>query len=185
MAAPAKAVRPAPVPEPELEDGGGRLRWVLGWIVLPGTIIAALFLGGVHVGARGPERGLPRLLLKVFGGKPGIATEPDAPQEAKPRPGAKPGEAFSFSAVLQPKELQAIAEKSLGLSVDELSCEQVCRAYYKAQYELAVYTVEQCELGRAVSWMSSMLSCGGKLEAVGGPTESPKDDAKKEREGAR
>jgi hypothetical protein len=185
MAAPAKAARPAPAPEPETEGGTGKLRWVLGWIVLPGTIIAALFLTGVHVGARAPERGLPRLLLKVFGGKPGIAAEPGPPQEAKPRPGAKAGEVFSFSAVLQPKELQAIAEKSLGLSVDELSCEQVCRAYYKATYELAVYTVEQCELGRAVSWTSSMLTCGGKLEAVGQPTQPAKDDAKKQPEGAR
>lgn len=165
MAPPAAKPSAKPASEPTPSEGPGKLRWVLGWIVLPGTIIAALFLAGVHVGARGPDRPLARLLLKMFGSEAGVAAEPEEPSTPKPRPGAKPGEPFSFSTVLQPKQLDAIAEKSLGLSADELDCEHVCRAYFKAEYEAAVYSVEQCELARAVSYAPSYLSCRGKLEA--------------------
>jgi hypothetical protein len=152
--------------EPVLAEGSSKLRWVLGWIVLPGTIIAALFLAGVHVGARGPDRALPRLLLKAFGGEAGVAHEPEQPSTPKPRPGAKPGEPFSFSVLLQPKQLDAIAEKSLGLSAADLDCEQVCRGFAKAEYDIAVYSIEQCELARAVSHAPSFLYCVGKLEAA-------------------
>ena len=34
--------------EPKRE---GKLRWVLGWVVLPGTVIGGIFGGGVVVGA--------------------------------------------------------------------------------------------------------------------------------------
>lgn len=144
----------------------GKLRWVLGWIVVPGTLIAALFLAGVHVGARRPDGGLARMMLKVFGGKPGVASEPEQRAPDKPRPGAKPGEPFSLSTVLQPKQLEAIAEKSLGLSVEDLDCEHVCRVYFKSEYETAIYSIEQCQLSRAVSHVPSFLSCSGTLEAI-------------------
>lgn len=148
------------------ESGSGKLRWVLGWIVLPLTIIAALFLTGVHVGARRPDQGLARLLLKVFGSEPGVTDVETEPQPLKPRPGAKPGEPFSYSTVLSAKQLQAIADKSLGLSVAELDCAHVCRAYSKAEYDADIYAIDSCELARPGSWTSSMLTCSGKLEAV-------------------
>jgi hypothetical protein len=56
-----------------------KLRWVLGWIVLPGTLLAALFFAGVHVGARHPEMGLSRLLLWMFGAEAGVAASADDP----------------------------------------------------------------------------------------------------------
>ena len=177
MAPPAAKPSPKSASEPTASaSDGGKLRWVLGWIVLPGTIIAALFLAGVHVGARGPDRPLARMLLKMFGSEPGVAAEPEETPTAKPRPGAKPGEPFSFSTVLQPKQLDAIAEKSLGLSAEELDCEHVCRAYFKAEYEAVVYSVEQCELARAVSYAPSYLSCRGKLEAAAAKVDKVESD---------
>jgi hypothetical protein len=145
--------------------GPSKLRWVLGWIVLPGSLIAGLFLAGVHVGARRPDHGLARLLLKVFGGEPGVAVERPESRLPEPRPGAKPGEPFSISELLLPKQLQAIADKSLGLGVADLECEHVCRAVTKAEFGADVYALERCEFSRALSWAPSMLECSGKLEA--------------------
>jgi hypothetical protein len=147
-------------------QGPSKLRWVLGWIVLPGTLIAGLFLAGVHVGARRPDQGLARLLLKVFGGEPGVAVERPEPRPPEPRPGAKPGEPFSISEQLLHKQLQAIADKkNLGLEVADLECEHVCRAVTKAEFGADVYALERCEYSRALSWAPSMLECSGKLEA--------------------
>jgi hypothetical protein len=164
MAAPAKAPsRPAPAPEPNAE-GGGKLRWVLGWIVLPGTIIAALFLSGVHVGARAPERGLPRLLLKVFGGEPGVATEAESSV-----PSMQQGEPFSISTVVPPERLAVLAkyhEKFGG--VDELECKHVCPWFIAEYADRPVgYTIEHCEFSPTVSWAPSMLRCSGKLDPIG------------------
>lgn len=180
----AQAANPSaakPVSPPSTSAGNGKLRWVLGWIVLPGTIIAALFLAGVHVGARHPDRGLARLLLKMFGGEAGVATEPEQSSSPQLRPGGKPGEPFSLVVSLQPKQMDAIADKSLGLSADELDCEHVCRAYYNAEFDLAVYAIEQCELARAVSHMPSLLSCSGKLEASERTESAPSESAPSDR----
>ncbi len=51
-------------------EGGGKrdkIRWVLGWIVIPGSILGALFLFGVHVGARNPQMWLSKLAVWLFG----------------------------------------------------------------------------------------------------------------------
>lgn len=47
--------------------GKSRLRWVIGWVIIPGTLLALLFLSGMHVGARHPEMGLARALAWMFG----------------------------------------------------------------------------------------------------------------------
>src|SRR5690606_12824577 len=151
----------ADAPEPGSARRGGKRRWELGWIVLPRTIIAALFLAGVHVGARRPDQGMARLLLKLFGGQPGVAVVESESEPLKPRPGAKPGEPFEYSAVLTAKQLQAIADKSLGLTVADLDCAHVCRAWSKAEYEIDVYSVATCELGRPGTWAPAMLLCRG------------------------
>ena len=46
---------------------GGKLRWIFGWIILPGTLLSSLFLAGVHVGARHPDMWLSRLFVWLFG----------------------------------------------------------------------------------------------------------------------
>ena len=51
--------------ETEEEAGGSRLRWLLGWVVIPGTLLGALFLAGVHVGANYPDMWLTRLIAWI------------------------------------------------------------------------------------------------------------------------
>ncbi len=55
------------------DDGGGEeesgwFRFLLGWVVAPGSVISAIVLAGVHVGANHPDMFLSRLLLWMFGG---------------------------------------------------------------------------------------------------------------------
>lgn len=51
--------------ETEEEGGGRRFRWLLGWVVIPGSLISALFLAGVHVGANHPDMWLSRLIAWI------------------------------------------------------------------------------------------------------------------------
>jgi hypothetical protein len=43
----------------------GRLRWLVGWVALPGTVIGSIFLAGVHVGANHPDMWLSRLIAWI------------------------------------------------------------------------------------------------------------------------
>ena len=141
-----------------------KLRWLLGWIVLPGSLIAALFLTGVHVGARHPDMGLSRILLKVFHAKAGVA-DPSAPEQRKPREGAEPGEPFAYRETLSAAQLQQVADDNLGIDVAQLECEDVCRAYVKTQSDAPIYAIEHCTLPRAINSAPSLLDCRGKFEA--------------------
>lgn len=57
-----KQLEKTPDAEGEQEASGRRGRWLLGWVVLPGTLLSALFLAGVHVGANYPDMWLSRLI---------------------------------------------------------------------------------------------------------------------------
>ena len=39
-----------------------KLRWMIGWVLIPGSLLFALFLAGVHVGANFPDMWLSRLI---------------------------------------------------------------------------------------------------------------------------
>lgn len=161
---------------PSKGSGPGRkpstLRWLLGWIVLPGTLISALFLTGVHFGARNPERPVARLLLKLIGGTPGVTaaipSEPESETDSlhAPRPGAAPGESIRFSATLSDERLATIADK-LMIPVDELECEDLCWAIDKTQDNVALYSVDRCALARGPWMLASVLVCHGTSEKVG------------------
>jgi hypothetical protein len=66
MAAPVRS-KPAPAKtvDDEPEARGGRGRWLLGWVLVPGALLAALFLAGVHVGANHPDMWLSRLMAWI------------------------------------------------------------------------------------------------------------------------
>lgn len=153
-----------------------KLRWLLGWIVLPGSLIAALFLTGVHVGARHPDMGLSRVLLKVFHAKAGVA-DVSEPAKRKPRDGAEPGEPFAYNDSLSAAQLQVVAANNLGIDVADLECEDVCRAYVKTKSDAPIYTIEQCRLSRAMSSAPSLLDCRGKFEKAE-PEPEPEPEAK-------
>lgn len=158
----------------------GKLRWVLGWIVVPGTLIAALFLTGVHFGARNPNRPVARLLLKLFGGKPGIAevVEPGAASQAfkGPRPGAEPGPKARFSTNLSHERLQLISEQTM-IPISELSCDDLCWA---AQDMAHFYSVDDCAFARSPDSLPSMLVCQATLEKNPPPREGAAERAKAE-----
>ncbi|WP_157595178.1 hypothetical protein [Plesiocystis pacifica] len=44
-----------------------RMRWLLGWVIIPGSLLGLLFAWGVHVGARHPDMWLARALSWMFG----------------------------------------------------------------------------------------------------------------------
>ncbi len=50
----------------EKPEKKGKLRWILGWIVLPGSFLSAIFLAGVHVGARHPDMWLSEFFHWLF-----------------------------------------------------------------------------------------------------------------------
>jgi hypothetical protein len=64
-----KLERRGPPPDAEDDDerGSGRLRWFVGWVLVPGGVLAALFLAGVHVGANYPDLWLSRLITWLSG----------------------------------------------------------------------------------------------------------------------
>lgn len=53
--------------KPDAEEEGeeqkeGKLRWLVGWVVIPGGLLGALFLAGVHIGANYPDMWFSRLI---------------------------------------------------------------------------------------------------------------------------
>jgi hypothetical protein len=51
----------------ETSSKPNRVRWLIGWVAIPALIVLALFLTGVHVGARHPDMALSRAMLWLFG----------------------------------------------------------------------------------------------------------------------
>jgi len=55
-------------PEAEAPDQStSRVGWILGWVVAPGLILGAIFLGGVYVGANLEENWMTRAVMWLFG----------------------------------------------------------------------------------------------------------------------
>ena len=51
--------------EADEEVKEGRLRWIVGWVGVPGTVITSIFVAGVHVGANYPDMWLSRLIAWI------------------------------------------------------------------------------------------------------------------------
>lgn len=66
-AADAGANERASAREGETKRGGGKLRWILGWVVVPGLLLGSIFAAGLHVGAHYPEMWLSRFFVWLFG----------------------------------------------------------------------------------------------------------------------
>ena len=45
----------------------GRIRWVLGWVMVPSLLVGAIFGGGVHLGATNPESWYTAAVVWVVG----------------------------------------------------------------------------------------------------------------------
>jgi hypothetical protein len=73
-------------PQTSTSSGRAKLRWVLGWVVLPLAIVGGLFSFGVHVGARHPDMALSRLLLRLFNAESGVSVAVPARPSPPPSP---------------------------------------------------------------------------------------------------
>ena len=62
----AKASTAIAVPEGEAPKES-KLGWILGWIVLPGTVIGGIFGAGVLLGAHNHDGWFPRAVMWVVG----------------------------------------------------------------------------------------------------------------------
>jgi len=142
--------------------GPSKLRWVLGWVVLPGSLVATLFLAGVHLGARHPDMLWSRVVLRAFKAEAGVAAPIEA-RKPEPRPGAAPGEPFEYHVQLTAAELHALAGR-------DPACELACRAYAQAKHGVALYSLDRCTLARPLNL--GLLVCSGKLEAAPAPAPS-------------
>lgn len=126
-----------------------KLRWLLGWVIVPMSLLAALFLAGVHVGARYPQMGLSRATLWMFDREPqlGPLTEEDRePLARKLRLLVLPRKEHSFEVDVTEVELDEIA-KPANLTPATLDCETVCRSLWLAKHpDLEFLGVTHCEL---------------------------------------
>jgi hypothetical protein len=110
----------------------GKLRWLLGWVVTPLLLLGALFLAGVHVGARYPEMWLSRTTLWMLDHEPQLGPTTDADREPMARRiylAVLPSKDHSLSLEVTEAELAAIA-KAANLTPETLDCETVCRALW-------------------------------------------------------
>jgi hypothetical protein len=57
--------------KPESDEAAAKkpspLRWIAGWVVVPGVVLGSIFGAGVHLGANHPEGWYTRAVLWVAG----------------------------------------------------------------------------------------------------------------------
>lgn len=115
-----------------VERKRSKLGWVLGWVVIPGSLIALLFLGGVHVGARHPGMWLSRLTLWALGGEAQLGPAGAEEQRALGRRLWRltvPSKEHTLQVDLSQAEVEAHA-KQAGVDADTLDCERLCELVY-------------------------------------------------------
>ena len=150
-----------PEPKGDSPGGEGKLRWILGWIVVPGSLIALLFLAGVHVGARHPDMWMSRLMLWMYGGEADLA----APASGGDG-GARP---FSMEVTLPVTETSWMPH--------EASCKQICRETYEARKPGAeVVSISECEL-TPTRIEPGEIACRGRAKLPAGVDPSAEDPA--------
>ncbi|PRQ04107.1 hypothetical protein ENSA5_10660 [Enhygromyxa salina] len=136
---------------PSTEAAGkrpGKLRWLLGWIGIPGTIVALLFLAGVHVGARHPDMFLSRATLWALDGEAQLGpTQAQDPFARRLRLLTLPTKSFELEAQLSKSELDELVERGAGPSVAELDCAKVCASKWTANHpDKEFIRADSCEL---------------------------------------
>jgi hypothetical protein len=145
-----------------------KLGWMLGWVVVPGLIIAALFLAGVHVGARHPDSALSRAILWATGGEAQVG--PTRAAERQPlaqrlQRTALPSESASIEAELSKEDLDALVAQGAGSSIAALDCAAVCEIRWTTKHaDRAFISVERCELTRPTLFTTAKLECDARVQ---------------------
>lgn len=165
----AKASPPASAPaSDDAPRKSSKLGWVIGWIVVPLLCVSALFLGGVHVGARHPQMWFSRALLWMASAEaqlgPQTGSEHDQSIGQRLRLMALPSKDITLRLSFSEAELQAIA-KRIGVSPDKLECEAVCRDQWEqGQVALEYLGAARCVLTPASKDALAKLDCDAKVE---------------------
>lgn len=126
-----------------------KARWLLGWVIVPLSLLGALFLAGVHVGARHPQMGLSRATLWMFDREPqlGPLTKEDRePLARKLRLLVLPRKEHSVEVDVTEVELEKIA-KAADLTPATLDCKTVCRSLWLTKHpDLEFFGVTHCKV---------------------------------------
>jgi hypothetical protein len=112
--------------------GASKLRWLLGWVLIPLLLLGSLFLAGVHVGAVYPQMWLSRTTLWMFGREAQLGPTTDAEREPlarRLRLAVLPSKDHSLALEVTEAQLDAIA-KTANLTPETLDCKTVCRALW-------------------------------------------------------
>ena len=135
------------------DEAGGRdrLRWVLGWIVLPGSLITLLFLSGVHVGARHPDMWMTRVMLWGFGGQADVAS----------------AESADLTPFTLDRRLPKTESTWLGATAD---CHNVCREVYGERNDGEITSISECQLTEAKHGPGSIY-CSGLVKPTDGAAQ--------------
>lgn len=143
-----------------------KLRWIFGWLVIPGTIVAALFLAGVHVGATHPDMVLSRATLWMFDSEAQIGpTSAPEPLARRLRLLALPSKDYRLEAALSKDQLDEFVEAGAGPSIAELDCAKVCSLMWKAKHEDKEFiSAQSCELERPTLFTGGKINCEAKVE---------------------
>jgi len=121
----------------ELESTGksaNKLRWIVGWLLIPGLVIAGLFSCGVHVGARHPDMFLTRAVLWMTNSE--AQRGPQTSDEAAPLGRqlylmALPKKEFGMSVELSAEQVEALAPD---IDPAKLDCKTLCARVWAKQH---------------------------------------------------
>jgi hypothetical protein len=153
----------------------GKLRWLLGWVIVPLVLLGALFLAGVHVGARHPQMWLSRATLWMFDREPqlGLTDEERQPLARTLRLLILPTKEHSFEVDVTEAELEEIA-RAANLTPKTLDCETVCRSLWLAKHpDLEFISALHCKLTEPAEVTPpakpgpAKLECNAKVQRAG------------------
>lgn len=145
-----------------------KLRWILGWIGVPGLLIAGLLLAGVHVGARHPQMGLTRAVLWVMSAEPQLGPANVAerqPLARRLRLIALPSMRFALQSELSKDELDALVAAGAGPNIAELDCAAICEIRWQAKHpDREFISAHSCELTQPTLFSTAKIECDAKVQ---------------------
>ena len=142
-----------------------KLRWVVGWLLVPLTFVGALFLAGVHVGARHPDMWMSRAVLWMFDAEAQVAPADSMPLARRLRLAVLPSTGHSLEVDLDASELAAFVASGLGPSAGALDCAKVCEAVWRANHpDREFLGAERCSLTLAEAPQDPSVEPGAALD---------------------
>ncbi|KIG13761.1 hypothetical protein DB30_07607 [Enhygromyxa salina] len=145
-----------------------KLGWLLGWVLVPGMLVGALFLAGLHVGARHPQMGLSRAVLWVMGSEAQLGPANEAerqPLARRMRLTALPSKSQTLESDLSKADLDALVAAGAGKSIAALDCAAVCKIQWTAKHaDKEFISVQSCELTQPTLFTPAKLECDAKVQ---------------------